>query len=190
MATMLEESVEQELRLRFVPREHAAAEASKEDEAVVEEDEAAVVEEEAQYEAAQDKPEATERKKKKKTFLSRCNTHAVVWILAAVFLTYYVNFFQVVHSLYHEGCVWLEYGGVLLSVTLAVMVHCVVYLEWCCGISDYDARYPLLVPLAIGSFLSGGLCLNVSLWAVWSYFTPVLTFTQFMGTVMLVSLFG
>ncbi|XP_069600943.1 transmembrane protein 128 [Ranitomeya imitator] len=129
-------------------------------------------------------------KEKKKTLQSRFNAHAVTWILAAVFLTYYMNFFQVVHSIYQEGCVWLNVGGLSLSVGLSIMLYCVVYLEWRCGINDYDAQYPWLVPVAIVSFLVGGLCLNVSLWAVWSYFTPAVTFTQFMGTVMLVSLFG
>ncbi|KAA0709813.1 Transmembrane protein 128 [Triplophysa tibetana] len=32
--------------------------------------------------------------------------------------------------------------------------------------------------------------LNVALWPVWSFFTPVILFTQFMGVVMLISLLG
>ncbi|CAJ0964581.1 unnamed protein product [Ranitomeya imitator] len=49
--------------------------------------------------------------------------------------------------------VWLNVGGLSLSVGLSIMLYCVVYLEWRCGINDYDAQYPWLVPVAIVSFL-------------------------------------
>lgn len=32
--------------------------------------------------------------------------------------------------------------------------------------------------------------LNIALWPVWSFLTPVILFTQFMGVVMLISLLG
>ncbi|KAG7267830.1 hypothetical protein CRUP_017036, partial [Coryphaenoides rupestris] len=31
---------------------------------------------------------------------------------------------------------------------------------------------------------------NIALWPVWSFFTPLILFTQFMGVVMLISLLG
>ncbi|XP_073504554.1 transmembrane protein 128 [Phyllobates terribilis] len=171
MATTLEERVEQELRLRGLqPRAEAEEEEAPQGEAGA---------------AGADK-----EKKKKRTLLSRFNVHVVLWILAAVSLTYFVDFFKVVYSIMQENCIWLKVCGLSFSVGVSIMLYCIVYLEWRCGISDYDARYPWLIPIAIVSFLVAGVCLNVSLWAVWSYFTPGLTFTQFMGTVMLVSLFG
>ncbi|XP_066429377.1 transmembrane protein 128 [Eleutherodactylus coqui] len=131
-----------------------------------------------------------EEEKKKQKPLPRLNTHSVVWILAAVLLTYYVDFFQVLQLHLHEGCVWLLVGAVALVVSVSIALYCIVYLEWQCGISDYDAAYPGLVPVAVVTFLVAAVCFHVSLWPVWSFFTPGILFTQFMGFIMLVSLFG
>ncbi|XP_044139133.1 transmembrane protein 128 [Bufo gargarizans] len=128
--------------------------------------------------------------KKKEKPLPRLNGHSVLWILAAVAVTYYVDFFPVLQLNLQEGCAWLLVGAVSLVVSLSIALFCIVYLEWKCGICDYDAEYPGLVPVAVVTFLVAAICFNVSLWPVWSFFTPVILFTQFMGFVMLVSLFG
>ncbi|XP_056411119.1 transmembrane protein 128 [Hyla sarda] len=133
--------------------------------------------------------DADDEKKKEKP-LPRINPHSVFWILAAVSLTYYVDFCQVLQSNLQEGCVWLLVGALSLVISLSIALYCIVYLEWHCGICDYDAKYPGLVPVAIITFLVAAVCINVSLWPVWSFFTPGILFTQFMGFVMLVSLFG
>ncbi|KAM3937253.1 transmembrane protein 128 [Leptodactylus fuscus] len=134
--------------------------------------------------------DSDDEKKKQEKPLPRLNAHSVFWILAAISLTYYIDFFQVLQSNLHEGCVWLLVGAVSLVVSLSIALYCIVYLEWHCGICDYDAKYPGLVPVAIVTFLVTAVCFNVSLWPVWSFFTPVILFTQFMGFVMLVSLLG
>ncbi|CAN2388564.1 Transmembrane protein 128 [Pristimantis euphronides] len=128
--------------------------------------------------------------KEKEKPLPRLNAHSVFWIVAAVSLTYYVDFIQVLQLNLQEGCVWLLVGAVSLVVSVSIALYCIVYLEWRCGISDYDAAYPGIVPVAIVTFLVAAVCFNVSLWSVWSFFTPGILFTQFMGFVMLVSLFG
>ncbi|KAM4052694.1 transmembrane protein 128 isoform 2-T2 [Anomaloglossus baeobatrachus] len=169
MAATLEERVEQELRLRGVQRPP---------------------EKEEEEAAAQGEAEAEDGEKKKEKRLPRFNAHSVFWIVAAVSATYYSDFFPVVHANIQEGCVWLTVGGLSLLVSLAITLYCIIYLECLCGINDYDARHPGLVPIAVMSFLVAAVCLNVSLWSAWSFLTPAILFTQFMGSVMLVSLFG
>lgn len=133
--------------------------------------------------------DADDENKKEKP-LPRINPHSVFWILAAVSLTYYVDFFQVLQLNLQESCVWLLFGALSFVVSLSIALYCIVYLEWQCGICDYDAKYPGLVPVAIVTFLIAAVCFNVSLWSEWSFLTPGILFTQFMGFVMLISLFG
>ncbi|EDL37547.1 transmembrane protein 128, isoform CRA_a, partial [Mus musculus] len=58
-----------------------------------------------------------------------------------------------------------------------------------------------LVPITTATFIAAGICFacswtlatvsfNLALWNVWSFFTPLLLFTQFMGVVMFISLLG
>ncbi|KAG8591417.1 hypothetical protein GDO81_000171 [Engystomops pustulosus] len=97
--------------------------------------------------------DSDDEKKKKEKPLPRLNAHSVFWILAALLVTYYVDFFQVLQLHLQEGCVWLLVGSLSLVVTLSIALFCIVYLEWHCGICDYDAKYPGLVPIAIVTFL-------------------------------------
>ncbi|KAE8629148.1 hypothetical protein XENTR_v10000371 [Xenopus tropicalis] len=147
--------------------------------------------------------EDSDEKKKKEKPLPRVNLHSVFWILAAVALTYYIDFFEVVKEILQGGCMWLLTGTILLAISLSIALYCMVYLEWYCRISDYDNQYPALVPVTVAVFVTAAVWIvnrilvstgwysyNVALWPVWSFFTPFILFTQFMGVVMLVSLLG
>ncbi|KAM4706720.1 transmembrane protein 128 [Discoglossus pictus] len=131
-----------------------------------------------------------DEEKKYEKPLPRVNIHSVFWILAAISITYYADFFEAVKGNLLEGCLWLLGGAIFLAVSLSVAAYCIIYLEWRCGISDYDTKYPALVPVAITAFIIAAICFNASLWPVWSFFTPLILLTQFMGVVMLVSLLG
>ncbi|XP_011790843.1 PREDICTED: transmembrane protein 128 [Colobus angolensis palliatus] len=85
---------------------------------------------------------------------------------------------------------WFLCGSALLLVSLSIAFYCIVYLEWYCGIGEYDVRYPALIPITTASFIAAGICFNIALWHVWSFFTPLLLFTQFMGVVMFITLLG
>ncbi|KAE8629371.1 hypothetical protein XENTR_v10000462 [Xenopus tropicalis] len=134
--------------------------------------------------------DSDEEKKKKEKPLPRFNLHSVFWVLAAVALTYFIDFFEVVKEILKGGCMWLFTGTVLLAISLSIALYCIVYLEWYRRISDYDNQYPALVPVTVAVFVTAAICYNVALWPIWSFFTPFILFTQFMGVVMLVSLFG
>ncbi|XP_051716582.1 transmembrane protein 128 [Ctenopharyngodon idella] len=121
---------------------------------------------------------------------SRINRHSVFWILASIALTYYVDFFSVVlnHSDIHSW--WFSVGLVLLGLCLSLAAFCIVYLEWFRGIKHYEQEYPAVPAVTTAAFIAASCSLNMALWPVWSFFTPVILFTQFMGVVMLISLLG
>ncbi|XP_049645772.1 transmembrane protein 128 [Suncus etruscus] len=119
----------------------------------------------------------------------RLNIHSGFWILASIGVTYYVDFFKTVKDNIHSSS-WILLGGALLLVSLLTAFYCILYLEWYRGIQDYDVKYPTLIPITTVTFIVAGICFNVAFWHVWSFFTPLLLFTQFMGVVMLISLLG
>ncbi|XP_020847948.1 transmembrane protein 128 [Phascolarctos cinereus] len=132
--------------------------------------------------------ESTAVEKKEKP-LPRLNIHSAFWILASIVVTYYVEFFKTVkENIQTSG--WLLVGISLLITSLAIAFYCILYLEWYCGIGDYDVKYPVLIPLTTATFILAGICFNIALWPVWTLFTPLILFTQFMGAIMLVSLLG
>ncbi|XP_062349363.1 transmembrane protein 128 [Cinclus cinclus] len=122
--------------------------------------------------------------------LNRLNIHSAFWILASIAVTYYFDFLKNVKETMQADGWWLSCGTCLLAACLSVAFYCILYLEWYCGIQDYDEQYPALIPVATASFIAAAVCFNIALWPVWSFFTPVLLFIQFMGVVMLVSLLG
>ncbi|KAI6056291.1 transmembrane protein 128 [Marmota monax] len=126
---------------------------------------------------------------KKEKPLPRLNIHSGFWILASIVVTYYVDFFKTLKENFHTSS-WFLSGGTLLLVSLSIAFYCIVYLEWYRGIEEYDVKYPSLIPVTTVSFIAAGICFNIALWNVWSFFTPFLLFTQFMGVVMFISLLG
>ncbi|XP_074947960.1 transmembrane protein 128 isoform X1 [Phalacrocorax aristotelis] len=130
---------------------------------------------------------AVERKRKP---LTRLNIHSAFWILASIAVTYYFDFLKTVKETIEADSWWFAAGSCLLAVCLSVAFYCILYLEWYCGIEDYDAQYPALIPITTATFIAAAVCFNIALWPVWSFMTPLLLFIQFMGVVMLVSLLG
>ncbi|XP_072549638.1 transmembrane protein 128 isoform X2 [Salminus brasiliensis] len=122
--------------------------------------------------------------------LPRINRHSIFWILTSVGLTYYVDFFTVILENSDIKSWWFNVGLVLLGVSVSLAVFCIVYLEWFKGIKHYDQEYPAVPPITTAAFIAASCSFNIALWPVWSFLTPVILFTQFMGVVMLISLLG
>ncbi|XP_038601122.1 transmembrane protein 128 isoform X2 [Tachyglossus aculeatus] len=102
-----------------------------------------------------DAEEPTDVKKKEKP-LPKLNIHSAFWILASIVLTYYVEFFKTVkESVLTDS--WFLVGSVLLTVSVTIALYCIGYLEWCCGIGDYDTRYPALIPITTATFISAAI---------------------------------
>ncbi|XP_042626427.1 transmembrane protein 128 [Cyprinus carpio] len=124
---------------------------------------------------------------------ARINRHSVFWILASLALTYYLDFFSVLlnHSDIHRWCVRVCVCVFLMLVVFVCFAFfCMLYLEWFRGIKQYDQEYPAVPALTTAAFIAASCSLNIALWPVWSFLTPVILFTQFMGVVMLISLLG
>ncbi|XP_061109052.1 transmembrane protein 128-like [Conger conger] len=85
---------------------------------------------------------------------------------------------------------WFSVTVVLLGISVALALFCVLYLDWFKGIQHYDQEYPALAPVTTAIFIAVSCCFNIALWPVWSIFTPVILFTQFMGVLMLISMLG
>lgn len=122
--------------------------------------------------------------------LSRFNRHSLFWIVASIGVTYYVDF---LHNILENDDIkswWFNVSLTLLGICLSLAMFCIVYLEWFKGIEHYDQEYPAVPPLATAAFIAASCSLNMALWPVWSFFTPLILFTQFMGVVMLISLMG
>ncbi|XP_060757247.1 transmembrane protein 128 isoform X2 [Neoarius graeffei] len=122
--------------------------------------------------------------------LPRFNRHNIFWVLASVGLTYYIDFFRVILESEDIKSWWFNVGLVLLGVCLSLATFCIVYLEWFKGIQHYDQEYPAIPPITTAAFIAASFSFNIALWPVWSFFTPVILFTQFMGVVMIISLLG
>ncbi|XP_069352178.1 transmembrane protein 128 [Eulemur rufifrons] len=135
------------------------------------------------------RPETSTAVEKKQKALPRLNIHSGFWILASIAVTYYVDFFKILKENFHTSS-WFLFGSALLLVSLLIAFYCIVYLEWYRGIGEYDVKYPMLIPITTATFIAAGICFNIALWHVWSFFTPLLLFTQFMGVVMFISLLG
>ncbi|XP_048366238.1 transmembrane protein 128 [Sphaerodactylus townsendi] len=120
----------------------------------------------------------------------RLNFHSAFWIVASIAVTYYIEFFKAVKEVIETDSWWFLLGSWLLLGSLSVAFYCIIYLEWYHGIEDYDTAYPALIPITTATFIAAAVCFNVALWPAWSFLTPLVLFTQFMGVVMLISLLG
>ncbi|XP_019736594.1 transmembrane protein 128 isoform X1 [Hippocampus comes] len=118
------------------------------------------------------------------------NKHSVFWVVAAISVTYYVDFFQNIIVNDNIKSWWFNVSLLLLGICLCLATFCIVYLEWFRGIVHYDQEYPAIPPITTAAFIAASCSLNIALWPVWSFVTPLILFTQFMGVVMLISMLG
>ncbi|XP_024848948.1 transmembrane protein 128 isoform X3 [Bos indicus] len=126
------------------------------------------------------RPETSTAVEKKEKPLPRLNIHSGFWILASIVVTYYVDFFQTVKENFHTSS--QRWRSSIQSAKTRPGADC--------G-SDHElliAKFRLKLK-KVGK-TTRPFSFNVALWHVWSFFTPVLLFTQFMGVVMLTSLLG
>uniref|UniRef100_A0A8B9PGD5 Transmembrane protein 128 n=1 Tax=Apteryx owenii TaxID=8824 RepID=A0A8B9PGD5_APTOW len=101
--------------------------------------------------------ESTAAEKKRKP-PPRLNIHSAFWILASIAVTYYFEFFKTVKETIQADSWWFASGSCLLAACLSVAFYCIIYLEWYCGIEDYDARYPVLIPITTTTFIAAAIC--------------------------------
>ncbi|KAM9799791.1 transmembrane protein 128 [Syngnathus acus] len=118
------------------------------------------------------------------------NKHSVFWVVAAIGVTYYADFFHNIIANDDIKSWWFNVGLLLLAISLCLAMFCIGYLEWFRGIVHYDQEYPAIPPITTAAFIAASCSFNIALWPVWSFFTPLILLTQFMGVVMLISMLG
>ncbi|KAI1888330.1 hypothetical protein AGOR_G00183900 [Albula goreensis] len=96
--------------------------------------------------------------------LPRINRHSIFWIIAAAGLTYYLDFFTVIMVDESIKSWWFNVGVVLLAVSLGLALYCILYLDWFCGIQQYDEEYPALAPITTAVFIAASCSFNIALW--------------------------
>ncbi|NWW96165.1 TM128 protein, partial [Rhynochetos jubatus] len=89
--------------------------------------------------------------------LTRLNIHSSFWILASIAVTYYFDFFKTVKETIQADSWWFASGSCLLAACLCVAFYCILYLELYCGIEDYDAQYPALIPITTATFIAAAI---------------------------------
>ncbi|XP_035517565.1 transmembrane protein 128 [Morone saxatilis] len=136
-----------------------------------------------------DEDEKSQKEKDAKP-LPRINRHSIFWIVASISVTYYVDFLRNIMENEDIKSWWFNVGLVLLVICLSLAMFCIVYLEWFKGIQHYELEYPAIPPITTAAFIAASCSFNMALWPVWSFFTPLILFTQFMGVVMFISLLG
>ncbi|NXX90971.1 TM128 protein, partial [Centropus bengalensis] len=94
---------------------------------------------------------------KKRTPIARLNIHSAFWILASFAVTYYFDFLKTVKEAFQADSWWFASGSCLLIACSSVAFYCILYLEWYCGIQDYDAQYPALIPITVATFIAAAI---------------------------------
>ncbi|NXH16729.1 TM128 protein, partial [Bucco capensis] len=89
--------------------------------------------------------------------VARMSSHHAFWILASIAVTHYFDFFKTVKEAIQADSYWFASGGCLLAACLSVAFYCILYLEWYCGIEDYDVQYPALILIAIATFIGAAI---------------------------------
>lgn len=113
------------------------------------------------------------------------NAHNVFWMVSAMAVFYYTDFYM---ALRYDPRVVKHYlypGLCCLGASMSIALYLIGYYHYYLGIADYENHSPYAVPLSTILFFIAMLCLCVALWPVWSVLTPFILFTLFMGTIFL-----
>ncbi|XP_038070949.1 transmembrane protein 128-like [Patiria miniata] len=116
------------------------------------------------------------------------NIQTLLWILGSFAVLYYTDLIPAIKEDRRIYSTWLYLGFILMAFHVSIGSYLIVYLSWIKKISDWEKASPMAIPLATGSFVLGGICLNIAIWPVYGFLTPLMLFTLFMGVVVIVSL--
>ncbi|CAH3143062.1 unnamed protein product [Porites lobata] len=119
---------------------------------------------------------------------SRINPHSIFWMVAALAVFYYSDFYIAVRFDSRIHRTWLYIGGALIGVNLCIGCYCVLWLSYYKKITEWDKHNPYVIPIATASFIAGMICSTYALWPVWKILTPFITFSLFMGVIFLATL--
>ncbi|XP_022106703.1 transmembrane protein 128-like [Acanthaster planci] len=116
------------------------------------------------------------------------NIQTVLWILGSFAVLYYTDLIPAIKEDHRIYRTWLYLGLILMAVHISIGSYLIIFLSWIKKNSDWEKASPMAIPLATGTFVFGAICLNIAIWPVYGFLTPLMMFTLFMGFVVTVSL--
>ncbi|CAG9328176.1 unnamed protein product [Blepharisma stoltei] len=127
------------------------------------------------------------REARKRMWVDRFNyltnrLHAAAWIVLAVVVLYYSNFFLVIWESTKVNQLFFS----LTMMTFGIMTAMTLYVSFILpSHEDIEVTAPRLIPLAsaIGGFCY--LCAHIAFWPIWGWYTPFILFSLMLGYIML-----
>ncbi|CAN0593380.1 unnamed protein product, partial [Ectocarpus sp. 12 AP-2014] len=106
--------------------------------------------------------------------------HALFWVVVGVAVVYRTDFIRVLVEDERVDRLWFNIGLVCFSVNAVILAYLTVWLPHVRGIRvSWNVYSPRAIPTATVVGLICALALNMSLWNVWGFLTPLILFAVF-----------
>eukprot|EP00903_Cladosiphon_okamuranus_P019603 g18028.t2 len=128
--------------------------------------------------------EAEQSKRRRSQLADRISNklHALFWALVGATVVYRTDFIRVLMEDERVDRVWFNIGVVCFSVNVVILAYLTVWLPHVRGIKvSWNVYSPRAIPAATVVGLICAVALNVSLWNVWGFLTPLILFAVFIG---------
>eukprot|EP00752_Nemacystus_decipiens_P017548 g15727.t1 len=128
--------------------------------------------------------EAEQSKRRRSQLADRISNklHALFWALVGVTVVYRTDFIRVLMEDERVDRVWFNIGVVCFSVNVVILAYLTVWLPHVRGVKvSWNVYSPRAIPTATVVGLICAVALNVSLWNVWGFLTPLILFAVFIG---------
>lgn len=108
--------------------------------------------------------------------------HAFFWVLAGVMVAYQTDFVRVLMESDRVNRVWFNIAVTCFSINVVIMGYLAVWLPYVKRIKvSWNLYSPRAIPTATAVGLICAVALNISLWNVWGFLTPLILFAVFVG---------
>ncbi|KAH9104546.1 hypothetical protein LEN26_015008 [Aphanomyces euteiches] len=111
--------------------------------------------------------------------------HAVLWIVGAASLAYFLDVFRVAFRDARVHRIYFNIGLVCFGINCCITMYLAVWLPYVKKINlEWSVYCPRMIPTATVVGLLCALMLTIGLWPVWGFFTPGILFVLFLGALM------
>lgn len=109
---------------------------------------------------------------------------AILWIVAAMLIGYWVDFITILFSSPKANRLLLNAAFLCLVIILGLIMYLTIYLPRKVGLTDSSAwavYCPRVIPIMSGTGVVAILLLIRGTWPVWGFFAPLILGVEFMG---------
>ncbi|CAM9211362.1 unnamed protein product [Choristocarpus tenellus] len=128
--------------------------------------------------------EEEEKKRKRSQLAERISNklHAAFWVILGVFVVYQTDFVKVILEDERINRLWFNVGVLCFGVNIVIMAYLTIWLPHVKGVKvSWNVYSPRAIPTTTVLGLICALTLNVSLWGVWGFLTPLILFAVFIS---------